>query len=288
MIRNVRWGTRPIMVASRESAPPDGETQDALSPEASLYRALYELERRPLVSPEETVYDLLDALRAILPAALGTCVVAPRIADLPPDDPLGGYRLLRVYHSSAETAHSHRTIESWTDVPLQALHEPCTIHTARQAGSNRVVFVREQVDLEKYRPPLMEQLQTIDMLTATVTFHPWVEIHFALSRREPFELFDESVRRLMLAAVNALTPFAARLACFHGFLEGQQALQPNERRVLAALLGPLSEKEIAAQMSMTAGALHQYVVRVYRKLGARTRAELVASWIALAHSERST
>jgi DNA-binding CsgD family transcriptional regulator len=53
-------------------------------------------------------------------------------------------------------------------------------------------------------------------------------------------------------------------------------LAPRHRRVLDLLLTGLSEKQIAAQLGLTPGSLHQYVTTLYRKLGASSRAELMA------------
>lgn len=258
----------------------------AVSPEARLCRALLEVERRVLESPEALVFGLLDAVGELVEAPLGTCVVAPRIADLPPDDPLCGYRLLRVYHSSPGGSHEQRAIEAWTDAPAMMLEEPCNRATARAAGRDRVVFVREQVDTPVEDLQLMASLGTNDRLTATVSFHPFVEVHYVFSRRPPAGLFADPQRRFMRGALDLLAPFSARLAAFHGFLEAKEPLQPNERLVFTHLLGPLSEKEIATEMGMTKGALHQYVVRVYRRWGVRSRSELVHRWVTLASALR--
>lgn len=283
--RAASWGPRPVKVVGPEALlsgveiPP---TWADLSPETRLCRALLDVERRVLESPEALVFSVLEALGELVEAPLGTCVVAPRIADLPPDDPLGGYRLLRVYHSSPDGSREQRAIEAWTDAPAMMLDEPCNRATAAAAGRDRVVFVREQVDTPVEDLPLMASLGTIDRLTATVSFHPFVEVHFVHSRRAPAGLFTAVERRRMQRALDLLAPFSARLAAFHGFLEGQEPLQPNERVVFTHLLGPLSEKEIAAEMGMTKGALHQYVVRVYRRWRVRSRCELFHRWVTLA------
>ena len=49
--------------------------------------------------------------------------------------------------------------------------------------------------------------------------------------------------------------------------------------MLRYLLGPLSEKEIAHELDLSTGWLHQVVVSIYRKLNVRSRPELMSIWL---------
>jgi DNA-binding NarL/FixJ family response regulator len=62
-------------------------------------------------------------------------------------------------------------------------------------------------------------------------------------------------------------------------------LAPRYRRTFELLLTGLSEKQIADQLGLTPGSLHQYVTMLYRKLGTSSRAELMAR--AIKRGERS-
>jgi DNA-binding CsgD family transcriptional regulator len=53
-------------------------------------------------------------------------------------------------------------------------------------------------------------------------------------------------------------------------------LSPRFRRTFDLLLTGLSEKQIADQLGLTPGSLHQYVTMLYKKLGTSSRAELMA------------
>jgi DNA-binding CsgD family transcriptional regulator len=53
-------------------------------------------------------------------------------------------------------------------------------------------------------------------------------------------------------------------------------LPPRYRRTFDLLLTGLSEKQIADELGLTPGSLHQYVSALYKMLGASSRAELMA------------
>jgi len=53
-------------------------------------------------------------------------------------------------------------------------------------------------------------------------------------------------------------------------------LSPRERGVLALLMDGLPEKQIAAQLAISVHTAHTYIKAVYRKLGVRSRAQLMA------------
>ncbi|HEX6961301.1 MAG TPA: helix-turn-helix transcriptional regulator [Lacipirellula sp.] len=56
-------------------------------------------------------------------------------------------------------------------------------------------------------------------------------------------------------------------------------LPPRLRDVLQALLEGDSEQQVAIRLGLTTNSAHQYVKAVYRRLGAHTRAELMAMFI---------
>jgi DNA-binding NarL/FixJ family response regulator len=62
-------------------------------------------------------------------------------------------------------------------------------------------------------------------------------------------------------------------------------LPPRLHRTLTHLLAPGTEKQIAEQMGVSANTLHGYVKDLYRRLGVRSRMELVARWIDAGRSE---
>jgi len=54
------------------------------------------------------------------------------------------------------------------------------------------------------------------------------------------------------------------------------AIAPRLRKVLSAMLSGRSEKQIAAELSLSRHTVHQYVKEIYRKVGVNSRPELMA------------
>ncbi len=57
-------------------------------------------------------------------------------------------------------------------------------------------------------------------------------------------------------------------------------LTSTERRIKQHLLTGASEKEIAKQLALTPGTVHQYATRIYHKFGTKGRTEFMAMWMA--------
>lgn len=55
----------------------------------------------------------------------------------------------------------------------------------------------------------------------------------------------------------------------------QPALTPRERELVSRLRNGLRNKQIAAEMNITEGTVKIYLFRLYRKMGVRTRFEMV-------------
>lgn len=65
-----------------------------------------------------------------------------------------------------------------------------------------------------------------------------------------------------------------------GFLTGEKLLSPTERHVLLALLGQHTEKDIAEDLGMNPGTLHNYFTAQCARFGLATRAAPTALWYA--------
>jgi DNA-binding CsgD family transcriptional regulator len=96
----------------------------------------------------------------------------------------------------------------------------------------------------------------------------WGEPNFTDEDVEIMRLFDlEVLRRFPL-------PGSARHARLPAAVEA--TLSPRERATYAWLLTGASEKEVAARLGISPTTTHGYVKGLYRKLGTRSRAELMA------------
>lgn len=61
-----------------------------------------------------------------------------------------------------------------------------------------------------------------------------------------------------------------------GAAEGRRGLTPAEREIVSLLEEGLSDREIAQRRSVTRGTLTKQVHSIFRKLGVRSRRELLA------------
>ena len=84
---------------------------------------------------------------------------------------------------------------------------------------------------------------------------------------------------MMEFALTLLRPELCKVALLHGTATEHGALTRRERDVLKGLLTKKSEKQIAAEIGLTPASTHQVVVRVYRKLGVKSRVELLVRWM---------
>lgn len=105
---------------------------------------------------------------------------------------------------------------------------------------------------------------------------------------ESYFLFDhvDSKRRFSAAdaalaglALRGIKWFHRQLLLTHNLLLAQVPLTPAERRVLFRLLTDKTEKEIANQLHLSPGTVHQYAVELYRKFDVKGRTGLMALWM---------
>jgi DNA-binding NarL/FixJ family response regulator len=90
--------------------------------------------------------------------------------------------------------------------------------------------------------------------------------------------FKERDRRLLHLFHTELAPYLAIDLAQPG-CDPVSDLSPRLREVLTALLDGDSEQQVAARLGLTRNTAHQYVKAVYRRLGANTRAELMAKFV---------
>lgn len=118
-----------------------------------------------------------------------------------------------------------------------------------------------------------------DRLWAVFPVNSDAEAYYCIDKfgeRRHFNLHD---RQLIARATRGIKWFHRQVLLSHGLGISAKALNPTERRVLNALLSARTEKQIAADLGMTAGTTHQYAMAVYRKFSVRGRAGLMALWL---------
>lgn len=153
------------------------------------------------------------------------------------------------------------------------------------AGRFRVHRMRDGfVDFEAFRQTPhyrnhYEALGLTDRIWAVSPVNPDAESYFLFDLRHARRRFTETDARLVGHALRGIKWFHRRLLLSHGLLLADDAFTPAQRRVLALLLTEATEAEIAAQLDLAKGTVHQYAVDLYRKLGVRGRAGLMSLWL---------
>lgn len=103
------------------------------------------------------------------------------------------------------------------------------------------------------------------------------EVYVVLGRAEDeFVVADEQA---LIEDLRAVARYLRWLALGTGVLSGAKPFTNRERQVSSLLLSGRSEGEIASALGLASGSVHQIIVRVFRKLGVRSRAELMALWL---------
>jgi DNA-binding CsgD family transcriptional regulator len=154
------------------------------------------------------------------------------------------------------------------------------------AGSHRVFVVSHQLDVFTRDHEALVESNATDRMIVAHALGENVELYMLFDRVDAAD-FSVEDREFMYSVVPMLRPFAYRLALSLGLNadEGMEALTPREREAFLLLLGPLSEKEMASEMGLTTRSMHQYVIRVYRKLNVSSRAELTSLWLRAGEDE---
>jgi len=206
-------------------------------------------------------------------------------------DPLGGWRMrgIRRFNSIPEDervyALSRRRLDG-------GAADAVTRAQVREAGAFRVRLLRDLA------PPGFFETADYDVLYRARNVHDAVFAAFPVNRDaesyfgwyrtadEPSP-FSPSDRDVVAYALRSLKWFHRRVMLQHGLLIAKAPLTPTERRLVSLLLTDRSEKQIAAELSLTPATTHTYITALFRKFGVSGRSGLTALWLGKADSARS-
>jgi DNA-binding CsgD family transcriptional regulator len=199
------------------------------------------------------------------------------------NDPLRGWRLraLRRLHAPEEDRQLLKRAQQFHD---NRIVDPITVEQARRAGTWRAHLLRE------IAPPDFERTAAYDMLYRSRGIHDAIFTGFPVNRdaesifawyrmgdaRGPF---SEDDCELVSAVLRPLKWFHRQIMLTHGLPVAEAPLTTSERRVTSLLLTECSEKQIAAELSLTPATTHTYITAVFRKFGVSGRAGLTALWL---------
>lgn len=178
----------------------------------------------------------------------------------------------------------HDEIKSWHPGASVALARPGDVTFTRRSSAARYIGLPEDAATR------LRELREREVSGFTLSFHEdehGVRAMGTLPIQEGVEvclcfLMSEEIPNLLESTAAALSGGRVclkRWCSTHGAMRPCGYLSPRVRQALLHLLTGESEEEIAEQMSITPGTLHQHVVTVYRSFGVRSRAELMALWL---------
>jgi DNA-binding CsgD family transcriptional regulator len=198
------------------------------------------------------------------------------------NDPLKGWRVgaVQALHAIApyqDEGHFKEILREWD----QRVVDESFLLPIREAGTFRVYSFRRELPEDWFKSAFFkrhyESVGTLDAVFVGFPLNNDAESHFGFySSQERFT--DEDID-LFTYALRGIKWFHRQLLLSQGLLVASSQLTSAERRVLYLLLTDASEKHISHQLGVATSTVHQYVVRIYRKFGVKSRAGLMSLWL---------
>lgn len=224
---------------------------------------------------------LLATLCRLGNAQSAVWVAGVRLAA-PPDDALKGWRVVHYRHLNASPAHE-KAVQGMNRRWERREVDPSFLLAVENTGDHRAYTFRERLPAGWFDSAVYQKtwapLGVHDVAVVCTPVNRDTEIHYVFHRKDDQRAFDA-------AELERLAYFPPRLGHFHrnlllsfGLLLASSPLTPAERRVLQGLLGPGTEKQIAASLGLATSTTHQYIVSIFRKFGVSGRAGLMSCWL---------
>ena len=227
---------------------------------------------------DRAISILLDDLVALLGPGASWVLVARR-----DESAAVGWRAVRAFYAG-RTEGRREALNHWFNHEDHAEPSESMRMSIRDAGTVRVLHNRAEMDVERWEASLeretLRELGMRDRLMAVRPVGERCEVYVGVDRIEDAADFTDDDRRLMGQAVCASARLCRWIGLDSGATTEAAPFTDRERTVLRHLLTGSAEKQIAATLGLRPGSLHQVVVRVFRKLGVRSRAELMARFLA--------
>ncbi len=249
---------------------------------ATITQIWGELHEIGVADPDRAWGHLRERLGQVMGVDQGFTTIHGQVAPMPAD-PLLGYR--PIFHETygEGAARIDRAMAEWHAQGQSFLADPVLGQVVRGHGRQRTFIQRLSVDRQAFDRSYIRQIfkcaQVEDRIVSVFPIADGLEITFGFDRKLGGGRFSASDEQVIAALAAGMVPLAKACVRSRGLMPGQQSLSPRERDVLRFLLGPLSEKEIADRLDLSATYVHQVVKAVYRKLGVRSRPGLMSMWI---------
>jgi len=162
--------------------------------------------------------------------------------------------------------------------------DPQTAYGVEQAGKTRVARIGDAIAWDEWQSHWMYQrLQSVgvgERMLGTFTLDETAESYFTIDRAIGQPAFTQADADRFYHAIKLFPRLHYWLFLERGLVTpARTPLSPRQREVLRLLLKPLSEQEIAEQLSLTKGTTHNYVIELYKVFQVSSRYELMQLWL---------
>lgn len=246
----------------------------------SLAQTQLTLSHVPLNAPDAAIGQIVETAKRTLNCDNAWVLFLRQNRQEESRDAFQGWDVSRVYVPNSEDS-LRPELDRWVrDGAFQ--HDPFALESIRNAGEDRIVSgIKSQRKTSwngvDYR--FSFQKNEGDRLVAVHSISDRNEVHVCFSRDEDSPSFSSAEADLLEWMLGVVAPWARRIALSFGLHAEGTPLSPRERQTLLYLLTRFSEREIADELGVTRKSAHQYVARVYQKLGIHSRPTLLSMWM---------
>ncbi len=257
---------------------------------AVLFERVARLIDRSFVEPDAILAEALAILLDASEAQVGYwCLCSRRHPEVRRKrDPVNGIRIHMMHYSEPLPAEAMQLASSllrdgsYADDPL------IQRHTERAETLWLDWYSSFGMD---HTHPMLRALREAtgerDELIGGVPIGGGSHLRLCLSRRVGSRVVSKAGHAAALTLLHLLEAPLRRAAAWHGVFAGGCPLSARENELYRLLLGPSSEKEIAARVGLTPRSTHQRVLAIFRKLGVSGRLELQRHWLELSRAHPS-
>lgn len=231
---------------------------------------------------EQTRAQLLGGLCQLVGSNHAALVGVVRMASSAPDDPVAGWRLRLTHH-----LHTSPVIQEASRAQIRLVaegqYDASVIANLQGAGTFRAnrlcdLVAPEWFDGEYYRDWYLK-MDRVDCLWVCAPVNEHVEIGYGVYRTCSQQPFTEIERDTLAYALRGLRWLHRQQMLNYGLQLVAEPLTDLEQRILGALLGGKTDKQIAAELQQSPYTTQEYVARLLRKYGVPNRTSLIALWL---------
>ena len=166
----------------------------------------------------------------------------------------------------------------------QGALDPQVKISVENAGQSRVHLLHDNITRDEWDKHWMKKMLAKydigERMVGAFTLTPIAESYFLIDRTFDQKPFDEDDRRRFLDALISFPRLHFWLFLNRGLIEpAKRPLSPREKEVLQLALGSKSEAEIAEQLELSKGTVHNYIVDIYKVFDVNSRYELAQLWL---------